>query len=47
MTDPTDDEKEDAPSLWGGKLDRPWKVALVIGAMFALYVATTYVAGMY
>jgi len=46
MTDPSDDEKEHAPPLWGGKLDRPWKVALVIGAMFAVYVAVTYVAAM-
>lgn len=41
-----DDEQEHAPSLWGGKLDRPWKIALVIGAMIAVYVAITYVARM-
>jgi hypothetical protein len=46
MAKPTDDERDHAPSLWGGKLDRPWKIALVIGAMFAAYVAITYVARM-
>ncbi len=46
MTKPTDDERDQAPSLWGGKLDRPWKIAVVIGAMFAVYVAVTYVARM-
>jgi len=44
--DKTDDKKEHAPSLWGGKVDRPWKVIVLIGAMFAVYVAITYVASM-
>jgi len=46
MTDPTDDEREHAPSLWGGIVDRPWKVIMVIGAMFAIYAAVTYVAAL-
>lgn len=46
MTKPTDDEREHAPSLWGGILDRPWKIAIVIGAMLAVYAAVTYVASL-
>jgi len=46
MTEPTDDKLEHARSLWGGKLDRPWKVILVIGTMFAIYAAITYAASM-
>lgn len=46
MTKPTNDEREHAPSLWGGILDRPWKIVIVIGAMFAVYVIVTYVARM-
>jgi len=46
MNEPTDDKLEDAPSLWGGILDRPWKIAIVIGAMFAVYAAVTFVARM-
>ena len=44
MTEPTDDKREHAQSLWGGTIDRPWKVAVVIGAMIAVYVAVAYAA---